>query len=364
MTTCGAGKKSSKTRGFQVPETTSLASSLAPACAPAVRLAGYQGEASILTAALRELARSLEVGQTEGEGEGVGERKEASRAWAAPIHVEVDVTARGEMATSLFDSIECGQRQIGYMASSYLSARVPELGVLDLPFSVSDRAAAMAALDGRAGHMLRQAVTLHTGFEVLAFWDNGFRHISNALRPIRSPVDCRSLVIRTLNSAHYRALLEALGFTALSIDVKDLLQSVQTGRVQAQENPLTNLLSFGLWRHHPHLSLTGHLFGVLLLVCPRPWLHSLNAAQRAALDAAVASATQQQRLSAAQEDTRALSELKALGVAVLPPEALDRSALRAACAALCEAQIRALPEALVQAYLQPVTPHRAPGALH
>ena len=137
------------------------------------------------------------------------------------------------------------------------------VSVLDLPFSVQDRAAALAALDGHAGDLLRDAVARQSGFHVLAFWDNGFRHISNAVRPLRSPADCQGLVIRTLDSELYRQALGALGFKAITTDVKELVRVVQDGTVQAQENPLTNLLAFDLWKHHPHVSMSGHFFGVL-----------------------------------------------------------------------------------------------------
>src|SRR5690606_35578799 len=113
---------------------------------PALHLAGYQGGASILTAALTPLARRL-------DGGGVG-----------TPHLLPDVTTLGESAASLFASIESGERHIGYMASGYLSARVPELAVLDLPFAVQDRAAALAALDGEAGALLREAVARQSGF--------------------------------------------------------------------------------------------------------------------------------------------------------------------------------------------------------
>ena len=76
-------------------------------------------------------------------------------AFAKHALVDLDVTATGEKASDLFASVEAGQRQLAYMASGYLSARVPELAVLDLPFSVQDRAAALAALDGHAGDLLR-----------------------------------------------------------------------------------------------------------------------------------------------------------------------------------------------------------------
>ncbi|MBH1963592.1 MAG: TRAP transporter substrate-binding protein [Comamonadaceae bacterium] len=296
-------------------------------------LAGYQGSASILTAALTTLARRL-------DGSIVG-----------TPHLQPDVTALGESAASLFTSLENGERHIGYMASGYLSARVPELAVLDLPFSVQDRKTALAALDGEAGTLLRNAVAQQSGLHVLAFWDNGFRHISNAVRPIATPEDCQGLVIRTLDSDLYRRALSALGFTAMTTDVKDLVRVVQDRTVDAQENPLTNLLTFDLWKHHPHVSLTGHFFGVLLLVCPRDWYERLTPAQREALQQAVNEATTQQRSNAAEQDTSALTRLRSLGVHVKGMESLDMPRLQQATADVRQHSLSQLPPELVQAYL-------------
>jgi TRAP-type C4-dicarboxylate transport system substrate-binding protein len=230
---------------------------------------------------------------------------------------------------------------------------VPALDVLDLPFAVADRAQALAALDGAAGQLLRQAVERATDLRVLAFWDNGFRHVSNALRPLRTPADCEGLVIRTLDSAAYRDALAALGFQPMTTDVKDLVRVVESGTVQAQENPLTNLLTFALWRHHPHVSLTGHFFGLLLLVCPRAWHEALDAAQLEALDAAVAEATRQQRAMARGQDDAALTALRGHGVRVLLPQDLDLPAMRAATAHASQRLRAGLPNELVQAYLVP-----------
>jgi TRAP-type C4-dicarboxylate transport system substrate-binding protein len=298
-----------------------------------VRLAGYQGHGSILTAALGQLAVQLQ-----------------DCGWGLPVDFQEDVTASGEKAAALFDSVEQGGRQIGYMASGYLSARVHELAVLDLPFSVTDRTQALAALDARAGRMLTQAVAAKTGLHVLAFWDNGFRHISNALRPIRSPQDCEGMVIRTLDSAHYRAALAALGFVPVTTDVKELVRVVASGEVQAQENPLTNLLNFALWKHHPHVSLTHHYFGVLLLVCSRAWYDALSATQRQALSVAVKLVTQAQRHSAQAQDAIALAQLRSHGVQVLAPEAIDLAAMRQATQQLAQRQLGSLPPELVSAY--------------
>lgn len=305
-----------------------------------MRLAGYQGDASILSASLRQLSGALR----------------AAGAGLLP-ELELDVTRAGEKASDLLVSVEEGRRHLAYMTSGYLSARVPELAVLDLPFSVSDRREALRALDGEAGALLREAVARRTGLQVLGFWDNGFRHVSNGVRPLRTPADCAGLVIRTVDSEPHRALMAALGFRAVSTDVKDLVQAVQTRAVDAQENPLTNLLGFELWRHHRHVSLTAHLFGVLLVLCPRAWFEGLPARRRGAVQRAVAEATAFQRELAAAEDLTALGRLRQFGVEVLGADEIDRAAMGAAAEPLSARQRRDLPAPLLRAYFQATTSH-------
>jgi TRAP-type C4-dicarboxylate transport system substrate-binding protein len=218
------------------------------------------------------------------------------------------------------------------MASGYLSGRVPALGALDLPYAAPDRARLFAALDGRAGAMLRAEVEGKTGLRLLGFWDNGLRHISNARRPLRAPGDCVGLVMRTLDSAIYQATMTAMGFRTVFIDVAGLRQAVASGAVDAQENPLTNLLGFGLQTTHRFVSLTGHIQGVGLLACHGAWYDTLPVRERAALLEAAGGATALQRRLAAAEDARCLAELAGQGVVVLGQGEIDLAGFRAACA--------------------------------
>ena len=152
---------------------------------------------------------------------------------------------------------------------------------------------------------------------MLGYWDNGLRHISNRLRPIRRPEDCRGMRIRTLENATYRKALAAIGFEPLMIDVKDLVRAVETNEVDAQENPLTNTVHFGLHRTHKHLTLTSHFHGVALLLANRAWLEALARRRKAPCwprrrgnggSATVAIA----------EDELCLERLRRNGVAIVP----------------------------------------------
>jgi len=280
-----------------------------------LRIAGYQAESSILTRALRQLAAAVPASN-----------------WQ--VEVIPSIVERGYRATDLLTMVEEGKIEVCYFASSYLTGRVASLAQLDKPFAGVDRTHIYAALDGDLGTRLAADVAGHTGYRVLGFWDNGYRHISNRLRPIRSPHDCLGMRIRTLDNAMYQKVLGAMGFTPIVIDVKDLVRAVETHQVDAQENPLTNTINFGLHRTHKHLSLTSHFHGIALLLANRSWFESLAAHSQADLLAAAAKATTAQRQFAIAEDDHCLEQLRREGVTVVSAEDIDLAAFRALVAGL------------------------------
>ena len=280
----------------------------------AVRLGGYQGETSILTRALRRLAASLAA--VPGTG------------WQ--VEVVRDVTEQGARAVDLLSMVEQGTVEICYFASGYLAGRVPSLGAFDAPFPALDRARLYAELDGgELGARLAGDLAQRAGYRLLGWWDNGVRHITNRLRPIRRPDDCRGLRIRTLDNAAYQRVFAGIGFTPVVIDVKDLARAVETHAVDAQENPLTNTVNFGLHKTHKHLSLTSHFHGVALLLANRAWFEALAPGLQSALLAASADATAAQRQWAIDEDALCLERLRREGVAIVPAEEIDFAAFRA-----------------------------------
>lgn len=277
-----------------------------------VRAGGYQGAASVHTRGLAVLAQALQEGPD-----------------FIP-EVTDNITALGRNATDLFPMTESGDLELCYFASSYLADRVPNLEALDLPFRFTDRAAMNRALDGPFGQALAGDIAARTGFAVLAFWDNGFRHFTNRMRPILYPDDCRGLTIRTMDSALHQASFAALGFIPRYIDVKDYPAAVRAGSVDAQENPLTNTVNFGVPDTHKFLTLSGHLCGVTLVLANAAWVGRLTPRQRKILDAAMLQATTAQRRFALEEDARCLRAILAAGVAVLGPDQFDRPAFVAA----------------------------------
>lgn len=275
------------------------------------RAAGYQGEASVHTRALRHFADALE-------------------AQGRSTSVTPDITKLGRKATDLFQMTESGENTVMHFAASYLAQRVPSLEVFDLPFRYKGRSGLLAALDGPLGDRLKSEVAEKTGFVVLGFWDNGARHLTNRLRPVQRPADCDGLSIRTMDSAMHQATFAALGMIPRYIDVKDYPAAVRDRTVDAQENPYTNTLNFGIPAHHPYLTPTGHFQGISLFLANRAVLDGLPTADRALVRDAADSATAVQRTLAAHEDGAALASILSQGTAVTHD--WDRDAFRAATA--------------------------------
>lgn len=310
----------------------------------AIRFGGYQPARSVHTRAVRVFEAELE--------HRLGDD-------AAFSFLE-DVTWTGRRAAELLAMTEAGELDLCYFSSSYLAGRVPALALFDLPFTIEDRDTAHRLLDGRAGARLAEAVAAATGYVVLAMWDNGIRHISNRRRPIRHPGDCRGLTIRTLDNDLHQRAFRAMGLEPVVVDVKDLAASVAEGLVDAQENPLTNTLNFGLHRHHRFLSLTGHLFGVALVLANKRAAESWPAEVREAIGAAMEEATAAQRLFAEAEDGACLEELRAAGLSIASDDEIDRAAFRAAVADLvAEERARLAVDDLLEP--QAATPGSADG---
>jgi C4-dicarboxylate-binding protein DctP len=286
-----------------------------------IRFGGYQGEDSLHTRAVRAFAAGA-PGQI-----------------GATVEVVANVTERGHNAADLLAMVADRRLELCYFNASYLTARVPALTLFDIPFAVDSRERVYAQLDGAVGARIADHIAAATHYRLLAFWDNGFRHLSNRVHPIRAVQDCAGLRLRIVPNALHKKIFTALGFEPVALDVKDLVAAVASGSVDAQENPLTNLVNFGLYRTHRHVSLTAHFFGVALVLANRAWFDALDGGMQSAVRALIAEATSRQREFAVAEDARCLALLRGDGVDVVPASAIDFDGFRAKVAPIVNREI-------------------------
>ena len=300
-----------------------------------IRFGGYQPPASVHNRAAEALGRAL--ARRAGE--------------AVRFHLDGDIMASGHKAADLLTLVEGGELTMCYFSTSYLAARIPEFALLDLPFVFDRRDRAHAVLDGPLGRLLADKVRANTGYRLLGLWDNGFRHLTNRVRPIRTPADCRGMRIRTLFSDLHSRVFAALGFEPVALDVKDLVAAVEAGDVDAHDNPLTNIFNFGIHRYHRHITLSGHFFGAAALLCHKASHASWPAEVRQAVAQAAAEATAAQRRFAAAQDTEVLAKLDPAENQVVRLSAAERGRFVAAVAPVIEEQRQAFGDELFR-YLE------------
>jgi TRAP-type C4-dicarboxylate transport system substrate-binding protein len=219
---------------------------------------------------------------------------------------------------------EHGILTLSYQSTSYLADRVPELDVADLPFLFDGIDQARAAMDGKFGAwMTRKIEERIPKYKVLGYFENGYRHVSNKLRPVRALSDLRSMKVRLMPGPIHAKSFELQGAVPFSLDLKPGLEAVVNGTVDAQENPLANTVDYGAHKVHRYHTLTYHCYlsrGIYMNRAQfESWPKDLqDGIQRAAREAVLA-----QRDLAVEEEAVARKAIEAAGgeVLELTPEA-------------------------------------------
>jgi TRAP-type C4-dicarboxylate transport system substrate-binding protein len=203
-----------------------------------------------------------------------------------------NIMDHGHKAEDILALVESGEMTLGYQSSSYLTDRVPELGFVDLPFLFVDNAQARAAMDGALGNFLVRKTEERVGYRILGWFENGFRHISNRLRPIHTPADIKGMSIRVLPSEIHRRTFELLGARAMRMDLTEAIAMIRAGTLDAQENPLANTVTYGVHKFHKFHTLTSHFYISRPIFLHRAsfeaWADDLQQAMRGAVKEAVA----------------------------------------------------------------------------
>jgi len=259
----------------------------------ALKLGGYQEPASIHNRAASRFGELL------------------TRKFGDRISFELigNVLKIGRPSGDLAAMVENGEIDFCYLSTVRFAKWVPELKLLELPFVVEDRKAICAAFTNGFGDLVRRRMRESTPYRLLGLWDNGFRHFTNKVRPIRTPADCQGLRIRSQMSELHAEVFRAFGFEPIPVDVKQFIEEIASSRFDAQENPLTNTYNFGVHNYHRYITLSGHLFGAAAFICKEERYESLPQDMRAAVDSSASEATVYQHQLAAAEDAEILAKL-------------------------------------------------------
>ena len=225
----------------------------------------------------------------------LGDRVDVKYVWNI-----MDLGYRGEEILWL---VESGVLTLGYQSTSYQTDRIPELGFADLPFVFATTEQARAAIDGRLGAHFTRLIEAKANYRILGYFENGFRKISNRLRPIHVPADLKGMRIRVLPSDVQVRTFDLLGAVPLKWDLTEAIAAVKAGTIDAQENPFANTVTYGVHKFHKFHTVTNHFYLSRPIFLHRPtfdaWPKELREAMRSAVKDAVVF---QRELGVAEEE--------------------------------------------------------------
>ena len=260
----------------------------------------------------------------------IGDRLEKQFGPRVDIKYVFNIMDLGYKSEDILWLVEHGLLTLGYQSASYLTDRVPELGFADLPFLFSSNAQARAAMDGALGDYLVKKIEDRVNYRILGWFENGFRHISNRLHPIRKPEDMKGLRIRALDSAVQVRTLELLGSIPFPMGLPDAIKAMKAGEVDAQENPFANTVTYGVHQLHKFHTASRHFYISRGIFVNREAFESWPRDVQQGLRDAVKEAVAAQRGFAVAEEEESRRIIEASGGEVIDLTPVERAAFVAA----------------------------------
>jgi len=235
----------------------------------------------------------------------VGDRLEAEFGDRVDIKYVWNIMDLGYQAQDILWLVEHGLLTLGYQSSSYLTDRVAELGIADLPFLFENNDQARKAIDGAFGELLIRKIEEQVDYRILGFFENGFRQMSNRLRPVHTPADLAGMRIRVLPSKIQARTFELLGTVPLMWDLTEAIAAIKAGEIDAQENPLANTVTYGVHKFHRFHTVSNHFYVSRPIFVHRPTFDAYPNELQDAFREAATDAIEFQRGLAIEEDVQA-----------------------------------------------------------
>ncbi len=193
---------------------------------------------------------------------------------------------------------------------SKFTGLVPQLGLFDLPFLFKDENHLHKVLDGKVGQKLMDMVT-KKGYVALAYWDNGFKVMTDDKRPLIKPEDCKGLKFRVMSSKVLIEQFKALGAIPVVLPFSEVYSALQQGVVNGQENTISNIYTKKFYEVQRYMTITNHGYLGYLVVMSKKFWNRLPNDLKADVKEAIKEATAKERVWAKELNNEQLNEIKA-----------------------------------------------------
>jgi tripartite ATP-independent transporter DctP family solute receptor len=285
-------------------------------------------------------ARTITVSNGVAENHPVGNGVEAMRAcmtersggrwtlnafWSGALGNDLDAT----------QALRSGTQEMVITSTSPLVGIEPALGVFDLPFLFANEAEADKILDGEFGAMISAKMPSH-GLVNLAYWENGFRNLTNSLRPVESLEDFSGMRVRVMQNNIFLDTFQALGANAMPMAFGEVFTALETKAIDAQENPYVTIDTSKFFEVQGYLSATRHAYTPFMVLFSKAIFDTYSAEEQTILvDCAMVGQGVQRSVSRDLSE-KSLENVKARGMAFNELSSEQLARIRAATAAVYE----------------------------
>ena len=235
---------------------------------------------------------------------------------ALPEGYEVEVFGSSQLGNDqeLLQKLKLGQVTFA-LPSSVMSSVAPEFGVFEMPYIIQSRDHITAVEEGMLEDTFNAAAE-REGYKILAFWENGFRHITNNVRPINTPEDLDGIKLRTPKGEWRVKMFQNYGANPTPMSFSDVFTALQTGVIDGQENPYAQIASAKFQEVQEYLSQTGHVYTPAYVLVSSQQFGRLPDEVQSALEEAARETQSFVYETAAQMETDLLKEIEGAGVKV------------------------------------------------
>ncbi len=201
------------------------------------------------------------------------------------------------------------------LPSTVMSSQVDLFGIFEMPYIVKDRQH-MARIEKEIFWTKLEPEAGKKGLKVLAVWENGVRHVTNNKRPIKVPADLQGIKLRVPEGKWRVKMFQAYGANPSPMKFSELFTALQTGVMDGQENPFTQIYSAKLQEVQKYLSLTGHVYTPAYLTVGKTKWESLPPDVRKILEDTAKETQAYVYEQAALDEAALLAKLKQAGMQV------------------------------------------------
>jgi len=202
-----------------------------------------------------------------------------------------------------------------WLPSSVMASIHDEFGVFDMPFIIKDRNHMMKVEKSVLPKMAKN-LEAKTGYQFIGVWENGFRHITNNVRPINVPADLKGIKLRTPKSKWRLKMFQSYGANPTPMAFSEVFTALKTGTMDGQENPYAQIASAKFQEVQKYLSITSHVYTPAYVAVHKDHYSKLPADIRKILEAAAKENQKFVYKRAAELEKSLLGVIKKAGVKV------------------------------------------------